>query len=279
MEQDLSLPLKHWGLQRWPFRGSPTAEQFYPTAGNGEALARIEYLVESGRRLGALLGEAGMGKSLVLQAAARKLSRKGRVVASVDPAGASTREFLWSVAAGLAATPGSEFDNARLWRQIADRVGENRLQQIDTVLLVDEAGQAGPDVMTQIMRLLRLDPSSAARWTIVLAAEPTQAARWTPALREAVDLRIDLQAWEVEDTVGYVQTALVDAGRFEPLFDERALARLHELSEGVPRRVARLADGALLAGAATGLEMIDASAVEAVDDEFAWPMATGAAAY
>ena len=61
----------------------------------------------------------------------------------------------------------------------------------------------------------------------------------------------------MEDTVGYVQTALVDAGRFEPLFDERALARLHELSEGVPRRVARLADGALLAGAAAGLEMID----------------------
>ena len=100
MEQELSLPLKHWGFQRWPFRGTPAAEQFYPTAGNGEALARIEYLVESRRRLGALLGEAGMGKSLVLQAAARKLSRQGRAVALVDVAGASTREFLWSVAAG-----------------------------------------------------------------------------------------------------------------------------------------------------------------------------------
>ena len=235
--------------------------------------------MESRRRLGALLGEAGMGKSLVLHEAARKLSRKGRVVALVDPVGASTREFLWSVAAGLGAAPGSEFDNGRLWRQIADRVSENRLQQIDTVLLVDDAGLAGPDVMTQIMRLLRLDASPAARWTMVLAAEPVQAARWSSALREAVDLRIDLQVWEVEDTVGYVQTALVDAGRFEPLFDERALARLHELSEGVPRQVARLADGALLAGAAAGLEMIDASAVEAVDEELAWPVATGAVAY
>ena len=81
MEQELSLPLKHWGFERWPFRGSPTAEQFYPTAGNDEALARIEYLVESRRRLGALLGEAGVGKSLVLQAAARNSRGKGRVVA------------------------------------------------------------------------------------------------------------------------------------------------------------------------------------------------------
>jgi general secretion pathway protein A len=127
--------------------------------------------------------------------------------------------------------------------------------------------------------MLRLDISPAARWTIVLTAEPGQAARWSPALRELVDLRIDLPPWAVEDTVGYVQTALVDAGRFEPLFEEQALARLHGLAEGVPRRVARLADGALLAGAAAGLSMIDEAVVESVDEELAWPQAAEAAAY
>jgi type II secretory pathway predicted ATPase ExeA len=279
MVQAPSLPLNHWGFERWPFRGMPRAEQFYPTAGFGEALSRIEYLVESRRRLGALVGEAGVGKSLFLQAAARRLSRQGRAVALVDVAGASTREFLWNVAVGLATSPSNEFDNSRLWRQITDRVHENRMQQINTVLLVDDAGQAGPDVMAQIARLLRLDPSPAACWTILLAAEPAQATRWSSALRESVDLRIDLPAWELEDSVGYVQTALVDAGRFEPLFDDRALARLHELSEGVPRRIARLADGALLTGAAAGLAMIDETVVESVDEEMAWPVVAREVAY
>ena len=41
----------------------------------------------------------------------------------------------------------------------------------------------------------------------------------------------------------------------------------------MPRQVTRLADYALLAGAAAGLETIDAAAVEAVDEELAWPMA------
>jgi type II secretory pathway predicted ATPase ExeA len=74
-----------------------------------------------------------------------------------------------------------------------------------------------------------------------------------------------------------VQTALVDSGRFEPLFEEDALARMHELANGVPRQVARLADYALLAGAAAGAQTVDAEIVEAASEEIAWP--ASAAAY
>jgi general secretion pathway protein A len=269
------LPLAHWGLERWPFCRVPDAARFYPTAASNEALARIDHLVESGRRLGALLGESGTGKSLLLHAAVRRLARSSCVATIVDADGLTTREMLWQIAVGLAATPREEADVSRLWRQIADRVLENRLQEVATVLLVDNAGQAGPDVVTQLMRLSRLEPTPAARWTIVLASEPGQAARWPETLRKLVDLRIDLHRWEHEDTVGYVQTALVEAGRMEPLFDEAALAALHERSEGVPRRVAQLADYALMAGAAAGVSLIDRAVIDGAHQELAWPAAAG----
>jgi general secretion pathway protein A len=276
MEHKQSLPLEFWGLERWPFRGSLGASQFYPTAGHNEALARIEYLVDSRRRLGALLGEPGVGKSLVLQVAAGQLARQGTAVVVVDALGATTREVLWQTACGLGTAPRDDADVSWLWRQIADRVVENRLQQVATVVLVDDAGQAGPDLMTQFARLARLDTSPAARWTIVLAAEPAQAARWSETLRNVVDLRIELGAWTSEDTVGYVQTALVDAGRMEPLFEDDALRALHELSGGVPRQIARLADYALLAGAAAKCDAVNAGVIEAAYDEIAWPAAVGA---
>jgi general secretion pathway protein A len=271
MEHKHSLPLEFWGLERWPFRGTVAASQFYPTAGHNEALARIEYLVESRRRLGALLGEPGVGKSLVLKVAAEQLARKGAAAVVVDALGATTRELLWDIACGLRTAPREDADVSWLWRQIADRVVENRMQQVATVVLVDDAGQAGPDVMTQLVRLTRLDTTPAARWTLVLAAEQAQAARWSDSLRAAVDLRIELAPWSAEDTVGYVQTALVDVGRMEPVFDDAALRALHELSAGVPRQVARLADYALLAGAAANVENIDAATIEAAYDEIAWP--------
>src|SRR6478735_873860 len=271
-----SLPLKHWGLERSPFCSTPGVGQFYPTAGHNEALARIEYLVDGRRRLGALLGDSGVGKSLVLRVAAAQLAKKGRTAVLVDGLGASTREFLWQVACGLGTTPREDADVAWLWRQIADRVAENRVRQADTVLLVDDAGQAGPDLVTQFLRLARLDVTPTARWTIVLAAEPGQAVRWNESLRSLFDLRIDVVSWSVEDTIGYLQTGLVEAGRLEPLFDDGALEALHEIACGVPRQVARLADYALLAGAAAGVETIDAGIVEAASEEIAWPAAVAA---
>lgn len=266
-----SLPLKHWGLERWPFCSTPGVGQFYPTAGHNEALARIEYLVDGRRRLGALLGDSGVGKSLLLRVAAAQLAKQGRAVVVVDALGRGTREFLWEVACGFETRPREDADVSWLWRQVADRVSENRVRQVDTVLLVDDAGQAGPDLVTQFLRLARLDVTPAARWTIVLAAESGQAVRWNTALRNLIDLRIDVLPWVTEDTIGYLQTALVEAGRLEPLFDDGALEALHEIACGVPRQVTKLADYALLAGAAADVQTIDAGIVEAASAEIAWP--------
>ncbi|MCI0334221.1 MAG: AAA family ATPase [Planctomycetes bacterium] len=276
MEDKRSLSLVHWGLERWPFRGTPRVDQLYPTAGLTEALARIDYLVDGRRRMGVILGESGVGKSVALQSAARQLERQGRAVVAVDATAVTAREMAWLVACGLGAGPHEDADVAKLWRQIADRVVENRLQQRHTALLVDEAGQAGPDVISQFVRLARLDPSPSARWTIVLAAEPEQAARWGRALRNLVDLRIDLMAWNADDTIGYIQMALLDAGRMEPLFEDDALTALYRLTQGVPRQVVRLADFALLASAAAGMTTIDAVTIEAAHDELAWPIEAAA---
>jgi len=265
------MQLDHWQLAESPFQTALDVARFYPGAAHEEALARIEYLVDARRRFGVLLGEGGVGKSLVLRLAAQRLARKGSEVAWVDAVGLGTREFLWQFAAGLGAAPRADVEVAQLWRLIADHVAENRLQQTNTVLLVDDAGQAGPDVITQLVRLARLDPTPAACWTIVLAAEPAQATCWNDTLRDLVDLRIDLSPWSESDTVGFVQSALVDAGRFDPVFDDEGLSALHDLSGGVPRRVLRLADFALLAGAAAELETIDAATVRAAADEMSWP--------
>jgi type II secretory pathway predicted ATPase ExeA len=62
----------------------------------------------------------------------------------------------------------------------------------------------------------------------------------------------------------------------EPVFEEDALQKLHELAAGVPRQIARLADYALLAGAAANEETISSAIIDAAYNEDAWPATAGA---
>jgi general secretion pathway protein A len=57
------------------------------------------------------------------------------------------------------------------------------------------------------------------------------------------------------------------AGAQRAIFEDDALDALHQLSRGIPRRINRLADLALLIGFAEERETIAASQVEAVSEE------------
>jgi general secretion pathway protein A len=57
------------------------------------------------------------------------------------------------------------------------------------------------------------------------------------------------------------------AGAARPLFDHGALEMVHRLSQGIPRRINRLCDLALLIGFAEERPAISAAQVEAVAEE------------
>ncbi len=257
----------HWGLQRAPFPSGIDPQLFYEGASQGEALARMRFLVTNSRRLGLLLGQPGLGKSLLLELFADECHRQGRAVAQVNLLGLSTREFYDQLGASLSVEVRPEYDVPQLFRRVADRLAANRLQGTSTVVLLDDADQAGADVLTQIARLTRIEPATgAAALTLILSTDPAHTHRLPSQLLELVDLSIRLEAWEEVDTIGYLQLALVEAGSQRPLFEESALAELHRLAAGVPRRVNRLADIALLAGSSSGLETIDAATVQTVHE-------------
>ncbi|HTQ39065.1 MAG TPA: AAA family ATPase [Pirellulales bacterium] len=262
---------KYWKLRESPFRGTLDWRRFFRSPVHEEALARLHFLVEQRRRLGLLLGPAGCGKSLVLDIFARRLRRGGAQVVNVNLLGTNLHEFLWLMAAELGLNPDRHDDPFRLWRDVLDRLAENRYQQLDTVLLLDDADDAPAVVSDHIVRLAQTENISGGRLTIVLAAAATppanSAVRLSPRLLELAELRIDLEAWEPADTAQYVNETLAQAGSMSPIFTNEALDRLHELTAGIPRRIDQLANLALLAGAGRQLAQIDVDTVDSVYQE------------
>ena len=262
----------YWGLERAPFPSGIDTRLFYEDPGSREALARLGFLVDNHRRMGLVLGEHGLGKSLLLEVFAGECRRRNHQVAQIDMLGIKTHEFYWQLATQLGAAPRPEEDTVRLFRRVADRLAENRWQRLSTIVLLDDVDEAGPDVLTQLFRLSRIDPTTESWLTIVMGVDRRHICRLSSKLPELVDLRIDLQPWSEADTLGYVQLALVEAGGERPLFEEEALHLTHMLSDGNPRRVNRLADYALLAGSGSGLETIDAATVQAAHEAVSWPV-------
>jgi type II secretory pathway predicted ATPase ExeA len=259
----------HWGLREAPFRGSLDPRSFYQTPNAEEALARLHFLVEEHRRVGVCFGPAGGGKSMLLEFLARELRRQGNQVANLSLLGADLQEFLWLLAAELGGNPRRDDSEFHLWRSIFDRLAINRLQQLDTVILLDDEDEAEPSVADAIARLADADRSADSRLTIVATAMTGNAHRLGNRLADLVELRIDLEPWEQADTVGFILAALRQAGRREPVFSDEAIVRLHELCDGIPRRICQLANLSLLAGAGQQAGPIEAETVESAFHELA----------
>jgi type II secretory pathway predicted ATPase ExeA len=252
----------YWGLEHSPFASAASRPDLAASPVHAEALARLDFLRESRCPFGLLLGSAGSGKSLVLAEFAARTSRDGALVALANAAVSDELALLAPLAVGLQVEV--ETDVGQLWRQLADRLEELKLECLTGVVLLDDLDRAAPNVLAIVERLLGYP---AAPLTLVATARPETAGRIGPRLLEQTGLRIDLSPWSEAETREYLSTSLTNAGRLRPAFDEAATRRLFELSGGAPRKVNQLAQLALLAGAGQNLVEIDAGTIEAVQEE------------
>ncbi len=254
----------HWGMDRSPFAAQLNAADYFPSATHEEGLARLQFLVDNGRRLGFLQGTNGTGKSLLFEVAARKFRSKGCCIVRSNLMGLSGPEFVWNLASALGHLVSTSAAPVDCWRGISDRLAANRYQRITTLVLLDDAEDCDESVYSAICRLALKEQHPDSRLTIVLACQPQRSASFGTKLNEMCDMKIDVEPWEVDDTAAYIRDALARVGAPDETFNVMALQRLHELTHGIPRRVRQLAELSLVAGAADGITTIDPDIVEAV---------------
>ena len=258
---------RHWGLRQSPYREGLDPRDFRPAPFQDEALARLQFLLQNQRRLGLLIGPSGTGKSLLLEVFARQIRRQGTPAAKVDLLGADGADLHGEIATGWQIAGEPTAPSSVLWRRLVDRLAEFRAMHATCVVLLDNADEASPIVLQQVLRLIQTDPLAGSPLTVIAAARPDRVDRLGARLLDMSALRIDLLPWEADETSEFVQSSLARAGRPTPAFDVEALERLHELSGGIPRRVSQSADLALVAGAGQRLNQIDRETVDAVYQE------------
>jgi len=86
-------------------------------------------------------------------------------------------------------------------------------------------------------------------------------------LDQRLDMKMFLQPFNEEETAAYISHRLLAAGATREIFAADALQLAHRLSEGIPRRLNRLCDLALVVGFAGRQHTIDAEQLRSVNEE------------
>lgn len=261
----------YWGLERTPFENDANGEFFFGSETHQAALLKLRYLVESRRGAGLLVGDTGFGKTFLTEVLAQQLSEThGPFVHLVFPQ-LSPGEMLAYLAVELGADAshvGNETGGLdRTIREIEHLLLIYGDQGRHPVIIVDEAHLIDDLQVFQALRLLLNFQQK--HFTLVLSGqrELLSRIRRISQFEERLSVKCLLRPLSEEETTAYVAYRLQAAGAQKPIFDPAAMSTLFELSGGVPRRINRICDLALLVGYADESALITAEQIEAVSEE------------
>lgn len=270
----------HWKLSTRPFENRVDNEFYYPAETHQAALLKLHYAIENRRSAALLCGPSGMGKSLVINALQNQISSDisplCRVVFPMLPDDQLLRYVVNFLDKENQNTPReASSDLARFESFLKRNVEANQ----HAVILVDEAHMLEKQGLLETLRLLlnvgATDAGAESAWTLVLVGQPTLLSHVERyhALDERMAVKCMLNRLLPEETTAYIQHRLSAAGAVaEQIFEERALARIHVLTEGIPRRINRICDLALMVGFAEDRDRITVGVIEDVHSDLAAPV-------
>ncbi len=295
----------HWKISARPFENRIDSQFYYPAETHQAALLKLHYAIENRRAAALLCGPGGMGKSMLMDSLQRQLSEPFRPLShvvfpamnapqlirymvdqlGVDQLGAGSGSAETNSAKAITDNAPSPRHTTAPTRDMASDVlaferflRRNTEQQRHAVVVVDEAHLLEQyDLLEPLRLLLNLaagaGPGESA-WTLVLVGQPTlltHVERYH-ALDERLAVKCMLHRLLPEETNAYIQHRLRCVGAdTEEIFDYAALDRIHSLSQGIPRRINRLCDLALMVGYAEDRTRIDADVIDNVHGDLAAP--------
>jgi general secretion pathway protein A len=265
---------RHWKLSGKPFENLNAERFYYPASGHQTALLKLRYAIEHQRAAAVLCGETGMGKTLLAEALMRQLPKATMPVTHVTFPQLPGQELLAYITDRLTGTVADGGSPRQLLHRFERFLNENVDHKQHALVVVDEAHvMANPDQLETLRLLLNLRPNgqtSESSWTLLLMGDPAllNLVERNRALDERIAVKCVLPRLVPEETIGYVQHRLkAVGGNCDRIFSADALEVLHLRSAGIPRRINRLADLALMVGFAEDLGQIDSPQIDSVYQE------------
>ena len=263
---------EYWQLAAKPFESTTESRFLYQGESQQAALHKMRYAIESRRSAILCSGPSGIGKTLLAQVLRDQLADfVGPFVQVVFPL-MSSRDFLVYLAEELgapAADPAQHTLEESL-RRLQFFLEENARVNKHAVVAVDEAHLLEESGLLETLRLLlNFQHSGKPLFTLLLIGQlPLMSAmQRNAAFDERLDMKILLRPLTEQETLAYIEHRLQAAGATRNIFSPEAIQRIYQLTQGIPRKINRLCDLALVVGCAAQQHTVNVDQLQTVNDE------------
>jgi general secretion pathway protein A len=262
-----------FGLRERPFDLVPNPRFLYLTARQREAVSNLRYGLSAPRGLTLLLGDAGTGKTTLVQAVLSDVDRASVECVLISNPTLTRGEFYESLVEGFGLGHEAGQSKARFLTAFREHLEARHSVGLLSALVLDEAQSLSHELLEEVRLLSNIETSTAKLLNVILAGQPELATRLNEPnlrqLKQRIALRCELAALSFAETASYIAGRLRIAGG-EPaaIFSREAILAIHEASGGVPRIINVICDNALIGAFAAQTKPIVCSMVQDVCRDF-----------
>ena len=261
-----------FGLRENPFAVSPDPRYLFMTRQIQEAWDAISYGIQSREGIILLTGEAGTGKTTLINRLLEWLNERHMPTAFIFNSHLEPKHLFDFMLADFGVGPDPRWQNNALLclsQWLSDRSREGRIP----VLIVDEAQGLPLHVLEEIRMLINLETPHEKLLQIVLAGQPELEEKLRrPEMRhltQRIAVRCRTGALSLEETYQFVQARLNGAGACgKPIFSPEAIEAVHDYSRGIPRMMNVLCEHALINAYAGNMRGVSVRVVNEIAREF-----------
>jgi len=273
LRRHVPLYSEFYGLLRAPFALTPDRQFLFLSARQREALSNLRHALSTSVGFTLLIGEAGTGKTTLIQAAlADTVGATSRFVLVNNPT-LSRSEFYEFLANQFGLSAAAATSKPQFLTELRNDIEARFAAGGVTVLIVDEAQSMPHELLEEVRLLGNVETSTAKLLNVVLSGQPELAQRLNESslrqLKQRVALRCELAPLSLSETASYIAGRLrIAGGAPADILTRDAVVTVYEAARGVPRTINVVCDNALMTGFAAQVKPVDVAIVEEVCRDF-----------
>lgn len=267
----------YFGLEDKPFSIAPNPDYLFMSDRHREALNHLTYGLGDTGGFVLLTGEVGTGKTTISRRLMENLPENTQAAFILNPT-LSSQELLATLCDELKIRYRKTGATLKtLTDKIQQKLLKNHDDNINTLLIIDEAQHLQPEVLEQLRLLTNLETNTKKLLQVILIGQPELQQllqrRDLRQLAQRITARYHLLPLNKQEVEQYLKHRLSVAKCFRNIFDKGAVNAIHKICKGIPRLMNLLAERSLMNAynsnnAVVNRKIVLQAAHDALGDEF-----------